>query len=68
MTVESNWNDSMESDLIDEDNRRYSNLALLLRSRYLIDFDCWGEVKGQPLKPGAICQVIRKKLNIEGGS
>ncbi len=66
MTVESNWNDSMECDLIDEDNRRYSNLALLLRSRYLIDFDCWGEVKGKPLKPGAICQVIRNKLETEG--
>jgi 2-oxoglutarate/2-oxoacid ferredoxin oxidoreductase subunit alpha len=67
MTVESNWNDSMESDLINEDNRRFSNLALLLRSRYLVDIDCWGEVKGQPLKPGAIFQTIRKKLGIEGG-
>jgi len=66
MTIESNWNDSLESDLIDEDNRRYSNLALLLRSRYLVDIDCWGEVKGQPLKPGAICRTIRKKLGIEG--
>ena len=68
MTVECNWNDDMDCDLIDEDNRRFSNLALLLRSRYLIDIDCWGEVKGQPLKPGAIGQVIRKKLQIEGGS
>lgn len=66
MTVESNWNDSMESDLIDENNRRFSNLALLLRSRFLVDIDCWGEVKGQPLKPGAICQVIQNKLNTEG--
>ncbi len=66
MTIESNWNDSMESELIDEDNRRYSDLALLLRSRYLIDIDCWGEVKGQPLKPGAILRVIQKKLGVEG--
>jgi len=66
MTVESNWNDSMECDLIDEDNRRFSSLALILRSRYLIDFDCWGEVKGKPLKPGAICQVIQEKLKTKG--
>ena len=66
MTIESNWSDSLDSELIDEDNRRYSNLALLLRSRYLIDIDCWGEVKGQPLKPGAICRTIRKKLGFEG--
>ena len=67
MTVESNWNDSMESELIDDDNRRFSNLALLLRSRFLVDIDCWGEVKGQPLKPGAICRIIRQKLENEGG-
>jgi len=66
MTVESNWNDDLEHELISDDNRRYSNLALLLRSRYLVDVDCWGEVKGQPLKPGAICRMIRKKLEIEG--
>jgi len=67
MTVESNWNDSMESELIDDNNRRFSSLALILRSRYLVDIDCWGEVKGQPLKPGAIYRVIRGKLNLEGG-
>ena len=66
MTVESNWNDNLDSDIIDENNRRYSNLAWLLRARYLIDIDCWGEVKGQPLKPGLITQVIRRKLDMEG--
>jgi len=68
MTVESNWNDSMDCEIIDHDNRRYSNLAWLLRARYLIDMDCWGEVKGQPLKPGAITRVIRRKLETEGGA
>jgi len=67
MTVESNWNDSLKEDLIDEDNRRYSNLALMLRSRFLIDIDCWGEVRGQPLKPGSICREIHAKLETEGG-
>jgi 2-oxoglutarate/2-oxoacid ferredoxin oxidoreductase subunit alpha len=66
MTIENNWNDSMEHELIDADNRRFSNLAWLIRGRYLVDIDCWGEVKGQPLKPGSICRVVREKLGIEG--
>ena len=35
---------------------------MLLRSRYLIDVDCWSEVRGQPIKPGSMCRVIRDKL------
>jgi 2-oxoglutarate ferredoxin oxidoreductase subunit alpha len=62
MTIESNWCDSPEDEIIDEDNRRYSALALLLRSRYLVDVDCWSEVRGQPIKPSTICRVIRDKL------
>ncbi len=62
MTIESNWSDRPEDEIIDESNRRYSAVATLLRARYLIDVDCWSEVKGQPIKPGAICRVIREKL------
>ena len=57
MTIEGNWCDRPEDALIDEDNRRYSALAMLLRSRYLVDVDCWSEVRGQPIKPGTICRV-----------
>ncbi len=64
MTIESNWSDRPEDELIDEDNRRYSALAMLLRSRYLVDVDCWSEVRGQPIKPGTMCRVIREKLNV----
>ncbi len=63
MTVENNWCDDMEDQLIDEENRRYSNLAWMLRARCLVDIDCWGEVKGQPIKPGSIERVIRQKLH-----
>jgi 2-oxoglutarate ferredoxin oxidoreductase subunit alpha len=63
MTIESNWGDRPEDKIIDENNRRYTALAMLLRSRYLVDVDCWGEVRGQPIKPGTICQVIRDKLS-----
>jgi 2-oxoglutarate ferredoxin oxidoreductase subunit alpha len=62
MTVELSWCDSYEDQVIDADNRRYSNLAWLLRGRHLIDVDCWCEVKGQPIKPGSIERVLRAKL------
>ncbi len=62
MTIESNWSDRPEDEIIDENNRRYSALAMLLRSRYLVDVDCWSEVRGQPIKPGAMYRAICDKL------
>jgi len=62
MTIEGNWSDRPGDAIIDEDNRRYSALALLLRSRTLIDVDCWSEVKGQPIKPGGIRRVLLERL------
>ena len=67
MTIETNWGDRPEDQLIDENNRRYSALALMLRSRYLIDVDCWSEVRGQPIKPSTICRVIHDKLKHKQG-
>ncbi len=63
MTVEGNWSDRIEDELIDEDNRRYSALAMMLRSRYLVDIDCWSEARGQPIKPGDVVRAMRAKLN-----
>ena len=62
MTVESSWSDSLDDEIVDADNRRYSNLAWLLRARYLVDIDCWSEVRGRPLKPGTVERIIRAKL------
>jgi 2-oxoglutarate ferredoxin oxidoreductase subunit alpha len=62
MTVEANWSDRREDPVIDAENRRYSALALLLRSRYLVDVDCWTEVRGRPIKPGSVCAALRAKL------
>jgi 2-oxoglutarate ferredoxin oxidoreductase subunit alpha len=62
MTIETNWSDRPGEEIIDETNRRYSALAMLLRARYLVDVDCWSEVRGRPIKPNTICQVIRDKL------
>jgi 2-oxoglutarate ferredoxin oxidoreductase subunit alpha len=65
MTVEANWSDRPEDGIIDESNRRYSALAMLLRSRYLIDVDCWSDARGQPIKPGAVRRAILDKLRKE---
>jgi len=54
MTIESNWADRLDDALIDADNRRYSALAMLLRSRFLVDVECWTEVRGRPIKPRSI--------------
>jgi 2-oxoglutarate ferredoxin oxidoreductase subunit alpha len=62
ITIEANWCDRPGDELIDETNRRYSALAMLLRARYLVDVDCWSEVKGQPIKPSSIARVITEKL------
>jgi 2-oxoglutarate ferredoxin oxidoreductase subunit alpha len=62
LTIETNWSDRPEDTIIDETNRRYSALALLLRSRYLVDIDCWSQVSGEPIKPSTICDVIRKRI------
>jgi 2-oxoglutarate/2-oxoacid ferredoxin oxidoreductase subunit alpha len=62
ITIEGNWSDDPNDAIIDEDNRRYSAVAMLLRSRYLIDVDCWSEVRGQPIKPNTIEHVILEKL------
>jgi 2-oxoglutarate ferredoxin oxidoreductase subunit alpha len=68
MTVEGNWSDRPDDPLIDETNRRYSALATLLRSRYLVDVDCFSEVCGQPIKPSTIQRVMAEKLKKQKGA
>jgi len=63
MTIEGNWSDSLKDELIDEDNRRYSALAMMLRSRFLVDVDCWSEARGQPIKPGSVVDVALAQMN-----
>ena len=63
MTVEGTWADRPhEDEMIDEENRRYAPLAMMLRARTLVDVDCWTEAKGQPIKPGQVVQALRAKL------
>jgi 2-oxoglutarate ferredoxin oxidoreductase subunit alpha len=62
IAIESNWSDDVNDEIIDDENRRYSSLAILLRSRTLVDIDCWSEVRGRPIKPGVVADVLRAKL------
>jgi len=60
--IEGKWSDDPKQDIVNEDNRRFSALAMMLRSRYLVDIDCWSEVRGQPIKPNTIQRVLLEKL------
>jgi len=62
MTVEANWADRLEDPLVSAENRRYAALAMLLRARYLVDVDCWTEVSGRPIGPGAIRAALLARL------
>jgi len=62
MTVEINYSDEPNDPFINEDSRRYAQLAWLLRARTLVDVDCWSRVPGEPLRPGHILKAIRERL------
>ena len=62
VTIEANWADDLDDELINEDNRRYAALAMMLRSRFLVDIDCWTQTRGQPIKPSDIVRYARAKL------
>jgi 2-oxoglutarate ferredoxin oxidoreductase subunit alpha len=67
MTVEINYSDELDQPYITEENRRYGQLAIVLRAQTLWDVDCWTRVLGEPLKPGDIHEAIRRKMP-EGGA
>jgi 2-oxoglutarate ferredoxin oxidoreductase subunit alpha len=67
ITVEINYSDELGQPFITEENRRYGQLALILRAATLVDVDCWTRVLGEPLKPGDILDAIRQKMP-EGGA
>ena len=66
MTVEINYSDEPDDPFITPENRRLGQLAWLLRANTLVDVDCWSKVLGEPIKPGAIHDVIRANVR-QGG-
>jgi 2-oxoglutarate ferredoxin oxidoreductase subunit alpha len=59
MTIELNYSDDWGDPLINEDSRRYAQLALVLRAQTLVDVDCWSRVPGRPFMPMEIYEVIQ---------
>lgn len=62
MTIEMNYSDDPEDPLVTPENRRYAQLAWLLRAHTLVDIDCYSKVHGFPLRPGRIIERIEKEL------
>lgn len=62
ITVENSWSDKPDGDIINDDNMRYSNLAFMLRARYLVDVSCCSEVMGRPISPSTIEAFVFDKL------
>jgi len=62
MTVEINYSDAKGDPFITAENRRYGQLAMMLRASTLVDVDCWTRVIGEPLRPGKILQAIRQHM------
>ncbi len=69
ITVEINYSDNPNDPLITPENRRYSQLSLILRAHTLMDIDCWSVVYGHPLQPGLIyLEIIRRLEAMKGDS
>ena len=61
-SVEINYGDTPGDPFVTEENRRRGQLAWLLRAHTLVDVDSWNRVSGEPLRPGAIHQMIRQMI------
>ena len=62
MTVEINYSDDPVGDYTASQNRRYAQLAMMLRSATLVDVDCWSRIPGQPLPPGMVKAGVLSRL------
>ena len=65
MTVEINYSDRPDNPQFTQENRRYAQLAWVLRAHTLIDVDCYSNVEGQPLTPNRVLGVIKNKLGVK---
>jgi len=63
MTVEINYSDDLNAPMITSENRRYAQLANVLRAQFVVDIDCWSVVYGHPLQPGMVIEELSKRLD-----
>jgi 2-oxoglutarate ferredoxin oxidoreductase subunit alpha len=67
LTVEINYSDEADAPLINQGNRRYTQLAMILRAQTLVDVDCWSNVHGQPMQPGLIYEELSRRIKAMKG-
>ena len=65
ITVELNYSDDWNDPLINTENRRYGQLAWILRAATLLDIDCYAKVPGRPYMPVELFEEFKRQLNIE---
>lgn len=58
VAVEINYSDAAHDPFITPENRRYSQLAMILRAQTLVDIDSFSNVHGMPLRPARILSMI----------
>jgi len=62
ITAELNYSDDWDDPLITKENRRYGQLAWMLRAATLLDIDCYAKVPGRPYMPVEIFGEIKRIL------
>jgi len=67
ITVELNYSDDWDDPLITKENRRYGQLAWMLRAATLVDIDCYAKVPGRPYMPVEIFDEIKRILGAQPG-
>ena len=65
ITVELNYSDDWNDPLITSENRRYGQLAWVLRAATLMDIDCFAQVPGRPFMPVEILDEAKRILGHE---
>lgn len=63
LTVEINYSDTPGDPMIHQGNRRYAQLATLLRGQTLHQVDCFSNVHGQPLSPSDVLDRIKEEIS-----
>ena len=67
-TVELNYSDDWDDPLITKENRRYGQLAWMLRAATLLDIDSYAKVPGRPYMPVEIFGEIERILGDQPGT
>lgn len=72
ITVELNYSDDLNDPLITSENRRYGQLAWILRAATLHDIDCFAKVPGRPYMPveilGEVKRILGEQTEVEDPS